>query len=136
MGRIITAGTDLASCEAATALARRHGAMISAAVGIHPHEAARADERALARLEELARSPGVVAIGEAGLDYYRDVSPRETQKRVFAAQIEIALKLDLPVVMHCREAYEDCLAILGRYAGKGLRGAAHCFGGDQGRRRR
>lgn len=131
VGGIITVGTDIASCEAAIALAVRNRGTVFASVGIHPHEAAQMDERAAARLAELARSSGVVAVGETGLDYHRNLSPRETQKAVFAAHIEIALKLHLPVVMHCREAYEDCLPILARYAGKGLRGVAHCFGADR-----
>ena len=88
------------------ALAAQNSGLIFAAVGIHPHEAARADAPALARLEELARSPGVVAVGETGLDYHReraraplyDRSPRETQKAVFEAHVRLALKLDLPVV--------------------------------------
>jgi len=131
VGRIITVGTDIASSEAAITLAERNRGMVFASVGIHPHEATHADERAVARLEELASSPGVVAVGETGLDYHRDRSPHETQKSVFAAQIGIALKLNLPVVIHCRDAYEDCLPILARYAGRGLRGVAHCFGGDR-----
>jgi TatD DNase family protein len=131
VGRIVTVGTGLASCEAAIALARRYPGFISATVGIHPHDAAGADEAALARLEELARSPGVVAIGETGLDYHYDRSPREVQRAVFEREIRIALQLGLPVVVHCREADEDCLAILKAHAGRGLRGAMHCFAGDR-----
>jgi len=129
--RIVTVGTGLASCEAAIALAQRNPGFVWASVGIHPHDAAGADEAALARLSELARSPGVVAIGETGLDYHYDRSPRDVQRAVFESQIRMALRLDLPVVVHCREAYEDCLAILKEHAGSGLRGVLHCFAGDR-----
>ncbi len=104
--RIVTVGTGLASCEAAIALAQRNPGFVCASVGIHPHDAAGADEAALARLTELARSPGVAAIGETGLDYHYDRSPRDVQRAVFASQIRMALELNLPVVVHCREAYD------------------------------
>jgi TatD DNase family protein len=129
--RIVTVGTGLASCEAAIALATRYPGFVWASVGIHPHDAAGADETALARLGELARSPGVAAIGETGLDYHYDRSPREVQRAVFESQIRLARLMDLPVVVHCREADEDCLAILSEWAGSGLRGVMHCFSGDQ-----
>jgi TatD DNase family protein len=129
--RIVTVGTGLASCEAALALAQRNPGFVCASVGIHPHDAAGADEAALARLAELARSPGVVAIGETGLDYHYDRSPRDVQRAVFESQIRVALRLNLPVVVHCREAYEDCLAVLKGHAGDGLRGVLHCFAGDR-----
>ncbi|MGD1000169.1 MAG: TatD family hydrolase [Candidatus Brocadiia bacterium] len=129
--RIVTVGTGLASCEAAIALAQRNPEFVCASVGIHPHDAAGADEAALARLAELARSPGVVAIGETGLDYHYDRSPRDVQRAVFESQIRIALQLNLPVVIHCREAYADCLAVLKEHAGDGLRGVLHCFAGDR-----
>jgi TatD DNase family protein len=129
--RIVTVGAGLASCEAAIALARRNPGLVWASVGIHPHDAAGADEAALARLIELARSPGVVAIGETGLDYHYDRSPPDAQRAVFEAQIRMALRLNLPVVVHCREAYEDCLTVLKGHAASGLRGVLHCFAGDR-----
>jgi TatD DNase family protein len=129
--RIVTVGAGLASCEAAIALARRNPALVWASVGIHPHDAAGADGAALARLVELARSPGVVAIGETGLDYHYHRSPPNAQRAIFESQIRMALRLDLPVVVHCREAYEDCLTVLKGHAGSGLRGVLHCFAGDR-----
>jgi len=129
--RIVTVGAGLASCEAAIALAQRNPGFVWASVGIHPHDAAGADETALARLTELARSPGVVAIGETGLDYHYDRSPRDVQRAIFESQLRLALRLNLPVVVHCREAYEDCLTVLEGHAGRGLRGVLHCFAGDQ-----
>jgi TatD DNase family protein len=129
--RIVTVGTGLASCQTAIGLARRNPGFVFASVGIDPHDAAGVDEAALARLEELARTPGVVAVGETGLDYRYDRSPREVQRAVFESQVRMALRLNLPVVVHCREAYEDCLTILKAHAGSGLRGVMHCFSADQ-----
>ena len=138
VSRIVTVGADIASCESAVALANRNPGFVFAAVGIHPHEAGIAAPAALERLEELARGPGVVAIGETGLDYHYGRSIREEQKAAFQSHIRLALKLDLPIVIHCRDAYADCLAILDRYRQsdppdsrqEGLRGVAHCFSGS------
>ena len=129
VSRIVTVGADIASCESAVALANRNPGFVLAAVGIHPHDAEKANAASLARLEELARGPGVVAIGETGLDYHYGRSIREAQKAAFESHIRLALRLDLPIVIHCREAYADCLAILDRYGQSGLRGVAHCFSG-------
>ena len=110
---MITVGIDLESSRRAVRLAK--GYKIYAAVGVHPHEAERyrgSLERTLKELEELARAERVVALGEIGLDYYRNLSPREAQVEVFRAQLRLAERLDLPVVVHDREADEDILAIL------------------------
>lgn len=125
---LITVGIDLESSARAIELAEEHE--IYAAVGVHPHEAKRysADlEGMLARLEELARAERVVALGEMGLDYYRNYSPREEQLRVFRAQLELAAKLDKPVIVHDRQADEDILAALQRAAVKGV---VHSFSSD------
>jgi TatD DNase family protein len=108
----INPGVDLPSSRAAVALALRQHGCIYAAVGIHPHEAKTLDAVALKELKQLAASPRVVAIGEIGLDYYRDLSPREAQRRAFVAQLELAAELDLPVIVHDRDAHDDALAIL------------------------
>jgi len=126
---VISVGIDEATSETAIELAGRFD-MVKATVGVHPHYASRVDDVVMKRLEELARQPNVVAIGETGLDYYRDRSPRDAQRRAFERQIELALALNLPVVVHCRDAWPDCLEVLDRWAPKGLRGAAHCFSGD------
>lgn len=127
--QIITVGTDLGTSRAAASLAEAH-ATIAAAVGVHPHDAATVDDRTLGGLGELADRPQVVAIGEIGLDYYRDRSPRAVQKQVFRAQVELALERELPVILHNRDSTEDCLSILDSYRHSGLRGVAHCFSGD------
>jgi TatD DNase family protein len=92
---VITIGVDLRSSEVAVSLAKRHHT-IWAAVGVHPHDAKTLDQSVLSRLETLAKAPKVVAIGEIGLDYYRDLSPRAVQRRAFEAQIELARKSKLP----------------------------------------
>ena len=101
-----------------------------AAVGFHPHEAKDCDEEALGRVDELARSPGVVAIGEIGLDYHYDYSPRDVQREVLIEQIRIAIRNDLPVVIHNRESTEDLLEILGRANLAETRGVIHSFTED------
>lgn len=97
-------------------------------VGIHPHEAKEAPENYIDRLEDLADNPKAVAIGEIGLDYHYDFSPRDVQQRVFHEQMELARKLKLPVIIHSREATKDTLDILGDFPD--VRGVIHCFSGS------
>ena len=124
---IVTVGTGLESCASAIALADVRKGFIFAAVGIHPHDADEVDGAALERLADMAAIPGVVAVGETGLDYHYENSPREAQKKLFISHIRLALEADLPIVIHCREAHADCLAILEEHQGDKLRGVAHCF---------
>ena len=126
---IITVGTDLENSRTAVALADKYP-MVSASVGVHPHDADTADDAALAALRELAAQAKVVAIGETGLDYYRDLSPRPMQQQAFRRQIDLALKCGLPLIVHTRDASEDCLSILESCRDSGLRGVAHCFSAD------
>ena len=100
---------------------------VYAAVGWHPEEAENWDENSLPAIRELAKQPKVCAIGEIGLDYYWDATYRERQKEMFRAQIELALELDLPVIVHDREAHGDSLEIVRDYPA--LRGVFHCFSG-------
>ncbi|HHK67526.1 MAG TPA: TatD family deoxyribonuclease, partial [Candidatus Acetothermia bacterium] len=108
---VITVGVDLRSSEEAVRLARRHRT-VWAGVGVHPHDAKSYDPEVEGRLKELSLEGKVVAIGEIGLDYCRDLSPRELQRDAFAAQIELANELSLPVIIHNRESTKDLLAIL------------------------
>lgn len=101
---------------------------VYAAVGWHPEEAENWDENSLPAIRELAKQPKVCAIGEIGLDYYWDTTYRERQKEMFRAQIELALELDLPVIVHDREAHGDSLEIVRDYPA--LRGVFHCFSGS------
>ena len=101
---------------------------VYAAVGWHPEEAENWDENSLPAIRELAKQPKVCAIGEIGLDYYWDATYRERQKEMFRAQIELALEMDLPVIVHDREAHGDSLEIVRDYPA--LRGVFHCFSGS------
>jgi len=98
---------------------------IYTSVGVHPHDASKVEERHYAQVEELSRHPKAIAIGETGLDYHYDNSPREVQQEVFRRQVALAKKLDLPVIVHTREADEDTEAIL--LEAKSIRGVIHCF---------
>jgi TatD DNase family protein len=119
---MLTVGTDEASCRAAIGAAERHPAVF-AAIGAHPHNAGELD---VGLLRELASHPRCRAIGETGLDYYRDRAPRDLQRRAFEAQIALAHELDKPLVIHTREAADDTLELLERDA-HGLRVILHCF---------
>ena len=129
VGLVITIGTDVATSREAVALAARH-ADVYAAVGIHPHDATTADPDALAALARLARAPRVVAIGEIGLDYYRNLSPRDAQLRALRAQLALAHDVGKPVLLHCREAHADLLAELDTAEVRAIGGILHCFSGD------
>lgn len=103
---------------------------IYATAGIHPHEANLASDAHFAHLETLTRHPRFLAVGEIGLDYFHDHSPRDVQARVFRRQLEIARVAKKPIVIHCRDAWADCLAILGSdWSSTGLGGILHCFTG-------
>ncbi len=102
---------------------------VYAAFGIHPHAAATVEPNYLDALDKQLSNPKCVAVGEIGLDYHYDFSPREQQKRVFIEQIELAIVRDLPIVVHDREAHEDIVTILKQYKGK-VRGEMHCYSGS------
>jgi TatD DNase family protein len=125
---LITIGTDLVSSEQAVATAARFDG-VYAAVGIHPNDADTATPEVLAAIAELATRPEVVAIGETGLDRYRDHTTPEQQDPVFRAQIDLAKRLDLTLVIHCRDAWPACLAVLDE-EGAPDRVVMHCFSGD------
>jgi TatD DNase family protein len=116
---ILNVAGDLASSRAAVALAERHD-FIYAAVGVHPHDARTVTPAVLDELRAMAPHPKVVAIGEIGLDYYRDFSPRPVQRQVFADQLALAAELGLPVAVHSREALDDVLAALRGWEGTGV----------------
>ncbi|MFQ5663870.1 MAG: TatD family hydrolase [Terriglobia bacterium] len=101
-----------------------------AAVGVHPHQAGHAGKDLLAELDALVQNPRVLAWGEIGLDYHYEHSPRDVQQAVLRQQLEWARARKLPVIIHCREAWDDCLKILGQeWAASGLGGILHCFSG-------
>lgn len=125
---IINVGVDLKSSLASVRLAEEHQG-VYAVVGIHPHDAAGATEQAFAELWSLVQHPKVVAVGEIGLDYYRDHSPREVQRRVFRRLLALAVEADLPVIIHTRQAWDDVLGIVRELVGMKGRGVFHCFSG-------
>jgi TatD DNase family protein len=122
--RLITVGTDRARSADAVAAAARHPGLVWATVGLHPHDA----KDGLAGLADLLGEPGVVAVGECGLDYHYDHSPREVQRRAFADQIGLAHEHDLALVIHTRQAWDDTFAVLDA-EGVPERTVFHCFTG-------
>lgn len=129
--RILVPGIDLATSERAVSLAETYPEVF-AAVGVHPHGASSYSPATLARLRALAESPRVVAIGEIGLDYYRDRSPRDVQRRALAGQLELAAELGLPAVIHNRQAGEDLMqALLPWSALRDNPGVLHAFSSDE-----
>ena len=125
---MLTVGLGEDSNPAVVALAGEHEEVF-AAVGRHPNSAAGFDDAAAAAIESLAAHPRVAAIGETGLDYFRDRSPRSDQRRAFVAQIEIAARLGKPLVIHMRESIADAFAVLREHA-DGVTVILHCFSGD------
>jgi len=133
VGAVVNVGCDLDSSGVSIKLAQQYGEVF-AAVGFHPHSAAKMVDGDLDKLAELAQQPKVVAIGEIGLDFYRNLSPREAQIEAFKEQLELAERLGLPVIIHSRNAQEEVLSILIEWAGRSKRdkplGVLHCFSGD------
>ncbi len=128
VGLVVNPGCDVESSRAAVALAEQYP-HVYAAVGIHPEDCAGTDEAAYDALRALCANPKVVAIGEIGLDYYwAENPPKEFQQEVFRRQLELALELDLPVIIHDREAHGDTLDIIRQYPS--VRGVFHCYSGS------
>jgi TatD DNase family protein len=125
VGLILQCATNPERSLQSVQLAERFPEVV-AVVGCHPHDAAQLDEAALAELGQLAKHPRVVAVGETGLDYYRDHCPRDLQRQAFISQLGLARQVGLPVVIHTRGAAEDTLAVLDEHA-HGLSVILHCF---------
>jgi TatD DNase family protein len=121
--RILTVGTSVEDCRRALELADRHEGVF-AILGIHPHEAGTATDDQLAALRELHAHPKAVAVGETGLDWFRDYAPHDDQRRLFAAELELAAELGKPVVIHTRAADDDTLGDLAGFTGTVV---LHCF---------
>ncbi|MFC2018410.1 TatD family hydrolase [Chloroflexota bacterium] len=135
VSRIITVGIDLESSRQAIRLAEDHPQILATA-GYHPHEVTGIREEAIAEIARLASHPKVVAIGEVGLDFYRHYSSREAQLRVLKWQLELAVRLRLPVIIHCRQADKDMIPLLRDWTAARTQppeqpiGVIHCFSGD------
>jgi len=123
---VVTIGTHPEDWEAALALAKKYP-NVRCAVGGHPNNCHEFQFEELARLRDFCREPRVMALGEMGLDYHHHFSSPQTQRKYFEAQLELARELDMPVIIHCREAMDDCLAVLRGFAG--VRAVFHCFTG-------
>lgn len=131
VSRMVAVGTGEGpqDLEAGIRLADRHDSFY-ATVGVHPHDASKAEDDALKRVSELTRHQKVIAVGEIGLDYHYDFSPRERQREIFAAQLAIAAETGLPVVIHTREAWDDTFELIERHwSPAGIAGVMHCFTG-------
>src|SRR5262249_30919628 len=128
--QMIVTGASLASTQAAIALTAQYPRLLFATAGVHPHHAAEWDAALAQRIAAAARSSAVVAVGECGLDYFRDLAPRAAQRRAFEAQLALAAETGKPVFLHQRDAHDDFLAML-RGLATPLAGVAHCFTGER-----
>jgi TatD DNase family protein len=129
--RQIVTGSDLAGSRQAAALAAAHPARLWSTAGVHPHHAQSFSDSQRTELLDLLRLDSVVAVGECGLDYFRNLSPPAAQRQAFIAQLDIAVQVRKPDFLHQRDAHKDFAAILREYAGRLRGGVAHCFtGGD------
>lgn len=126
---IVNIGFDLEGSIKSIKLAETHQNLY-ATIGIHPNSANQFTKKSLTALKELAANPKVVAIGEIGLDYFRNLSPKTAQMKAFEAQLVLAQELNLPVIIHDREAHSDILEVLSRFNGK-VKGIMHCFSANK-----
>lgn len=124
---LVVTGTSIAESETAQELVRKHPGQLVCTAGVHPHMAREFDDHGLATLAALARDSAVVAIGETGLDFNRDFSPRSEQERAFEKQLELAAQLGLPVFIHQRDAHHRMLPILRHYRDELVNAVMHCF---------
>jgi TatD DNase family protein len=128
--RMIITGSTVEGSRQAAELAKARPAVLFATAGVHPHHASDWDEAAAGAVRTLCRRLPVVAVGECGLDYFRNFSPREAQRAAFQAQLELAAECGLPVFLHQRDAHDDFLEMLEPIIGQLKGGVAHCFTGD------
>ena len=129
VSQIINVSVDIKSCNRSIELANQNIGLY-ATVGIHPHNATKINESNLRELKKLAKNQKVVAWGEIGLDYYRNISPKQIQKQAFEIQLLLAIEQNLPVIIHNRDAELDILDIINKYKNK-ISGVMHCFSGDK-----
>jgi TatD DNase family protein len=126
---ILVPATDIKTSEQVIDLTEKYE-MVYGAVGVHPHDTKDWDSSFIPKIKKLAKNKKIVAIGEIGLDYYYDFSPKEKQIEAFKSQIDLALKLDLPIIIHNRDSDEDVMEIIRSYCGSGLKAQFHCFNGS------
>jgi TatD DNase family protein len=131
VAQMIVTGASADGSRAALELAHRHPGELYATAGVHPHRAAEFDDDSEALLRELSGRDGVVAVGETGLDYFRDFSPRDVQREVFQRQLQIGVDAGLPLFLHMRDAHGDFHAILGEFRDRLADVVVHCFTGSR-----
>jgi TatD DNase family protein len=125
--RMLITGSSLASTHTAIALVQKHPAQMRCTAGVHPHHAVELDAAQLRAFDELAGRNEVVAVGECGLDYFRNFSPHEAQIQAFEAQLELAAGVGKPVFLHQRDAHQDFMRVMGKHRAQLSGGVAHCF---------
>lgn len=125
--RMLITGSSLASTHTAIELVQKHPKQMRCTAGVHPHHATELDSAQLQAFHALARRSEVVAVGECGLDYFRDFSPRDAQVKAFEQQLDLAAEVRKPVFLHQRDAHEDFVSIMGRHRSQLTGGVAHCF---------
>ena len=128
---IMVTGTSVTNSSDAAELTHQYQGFLSSTAGIHPHEAGDYNDNALVALKNLATQPCVKAIGETGLDYFRDYSPRDAQQRALAGQLQLAAELNLPVFLHQRDGHEDFIRLLRKFRNDLPRAVVHCFTGTE-----
>lgn len=131
LGAIVVTGSSVDSSADALTLARQWPGFLFSTAGVHPHHARDLDAKTIGQLREIAAAPEVVAMGECGLDYFRDFSPRSDQAKAFERQLELAAELQMPVFLHEREAHADFIALVSSYADRLPGAVAHCFTGSE-----
>lgn len=128
---LIITGTSVRASEEAAAYAAKHPGVLYSTAGVHPHDAKSCNSQTIGQLRALCQKPQVMAVGECGLDYDRDFSPRDDQRKWFAAQIELAEELDMPLFLHERAAFTDFKAVLQQHPETCSRAVVHCFTGSK-----
>lgn len=128
--KIITIGVDLDDAQHALQLCENYPDQICTGIGFHPHEADKVSDDDLGVMAGMWQNPSVVALGEMGLDYHYDFADRENQKKVFSRQLELAVDIDKPIVIHCREAIDDTIPLLIDHGFENRRVVFHCFTGN------
>ena len=126
---IVNIGVDLRTSRRSIELAEKFDS-VYATVGVHPHDAKSLNNEVLTELRQMTRHKKVVAVGEIGLDYYRDLSPRDIQRGAFEKQLQLAVDTKMPIVIHTREAFEDTIDVVKGFASSLVGGVFHCFPGD------
>ncbi|HIL69446.1 MAG TPA: hydrolase TatD, partial [Verrucomicrobia bacterium] len=129
VSRMIVTGSCVERSRASLQMAKLWPGVLYSTAGVHPHDVTSCNDSTISNLRELASEKEVVAIGECGLDYFRDFSPREDQKKWFEAQLQTAVEIELPVFLHQRDAHKDFISILKRYIQKLPAAVVHCFTG-------